>query len=240
MKPLFLILCLALLCSTVSAQLIVTKEKDGTLKLSNVADRTVSLPRSSSIRTMRPAHSGAKKSKKAVKPLSSTSIPFLFKVKIRELARHYNLREDLVFAVAKAESSFNPLAISPKGAVGIMQLMKATARQYGVENRFNVEQNLQAGIRHLKILYDKYNGNIPLTLAAYNAGEEAVRKYNGVPPYTETREYIRRVLGYMGMNMIDSAFSSQPENHIYRYINADGQTVLTDSPPPNVRAEIIY
>jgi len=72
--------------------------------------------------------------------------------------------------VAKTESGFNPLAVSPKGAVGIMQLMKETARQYGVINRYNPNENMEAGVRHLKYLYEKYRGNIPLTLAAYNAG----------------------------------------------------------------------
>ena len=102
--------------------------------------------------------------------------------------------------MAKAESSFNPFAVSPKGAVGIMQLMKDTARQYGVINRYNAQENIEAGVRHLKYLYEKFQGNIPLTLAAYNAGEEAVSKYNGVPPYRETKKYIRRVMSLMGMS----------------------------------------
>ena len=118
--------------------------------------------------------------------------------------------------MAKAESSFNPFAVSPKGAVGIMQLMKDTARQYGVINRYNADENIEAGVKHLKYLYEKYRGNIPLTLAAYNAGEEAVSKYNGVPPYKETKHYIRRVMSLMGMSYTLSS-PAPAKTKIYKY-----------------------
>ena len=120
--------------------------------------------------------------------------------KIKALCEKHQFREDLVLAVIKAESSFNPRAVSPKGAVGMMQLMRDTARLYGVSNRFNIDQNLEGGIQHLKFLYHKYRQDIPLTLAAYNAGEEAVERNNGIPPYTETRQYIRRIMSGLGLN----------------------------------------
>ncbi len=161
------------------------------------------------------------------------AVPLHYKEKIQSLTQKHQLREDLVFAVARAESSFNPFAVSPKGAVGIMQLMKDTARQYGVINRYNASENMEAGVKHLKYLYEKYRGNIPLTLAAYNAGEEAVSKYGGVPPYPETKQYIRRVMSLMG---VSSTFSSaaRVKTKIYKYTTSAGTTIITDTLPSQI------
>lgn len=159
-------------------------------------------------------------------------VPKKYLVKIRKYARKYNVKEKLVIAVCRAESGFNPFAVSHKGAVGIMQLMKDTAIQYGVVNRYNVDQNLDAGIRHLKYLYQKYNRNLPLTLAAYNAGENAVKKYGGIPPYKETRTYIKRVMRFMGLSY--GGYSSPgASTKIYQYRNAQGKLVITDTYPSN-------
>lgn len=149
--------------------------------------------------------------------------------KIRELANQYGVNHTLVSAVARAESSFNPYAVSRKGAVGIMQLMPDTARLYGVENRFNAHENLEAGVRHLKYLDKRYNGNLPLILAAYNAGEEAVRKYNGVPPFKETRLYVRRVMKLMGRKYTGAGMTRSP---LYKIINSEGRILITNTPPP--------
>jgi soluble lytic murein transglycosylase-like protein len=167
----------------------------------------------------------------------STSIPAQYKDKIQSLTQTHDLREDLVIAVAKAESSFNPFAVSSKGAVGLMQLMKATAQQYGVVNRYNADDNLEAGVKHLKYLYQKYNSNIPLTLAAYNAGEESVKKYNGVPPYPETKQYIRRVMSLMGLSYTFSP-TIRPKMKIYKYTTAAGKTIITDTLPADIVGNI--
>jgi soluble lytic murein transglycosylase-like protein len=98
-----------------------------------------------------------------------------------------------VRAVVKVESNFNPNAVSRKGAMGLMQLMPSTARQLNVKNPFDPEQNVDAGVRHLKQLLDSYGGNIKLTLAAYNAGAGAVARSSGVPHYAETQNYVRRI-----------------------------------------------
>jgi len=165
---------------------------------------------------------------------SDYTIPAQYLAKIRQLAKKYQVQESLIISVARAESSFNPHAVSHKGAVGIMQLMKDTAIQYGVNNRYNADENLEAGVRHLKYLYEKYNHNLSLTLAAYNAGEEAVKKYNGVPPYSETRDYIKRVMRYMGMNYTEYSQSTT----IYQYRTKDGSLMITDSYPTNAVGEI--
>jgi soluble lytic murein transglycosylase len=103
---------------------------------------------------------------------------------------------DLVWAVIKAESNFNPRAVSRKGARGLMQLMPVTARLLEVDNAYNPTENVNGGVRYLRSLLDRFRGNRRLALAAYNAGAKAVEQYKNVPPYAETREYVRRVLNY--------------------------------------------
>jgi soluble lytic murein transglycosylase-like protein len=107
-------------------------------------------------------------------------------------ARH-NVDPDLVRAVIKVESDFNPQAVSRKGAMGLMQLMPGTARQLHVAHPFDPNENVDAGVRQLKQLLESYNGDLRLSLAAYNAGERAVQSHNGVPPYAETRNYVRQI-----------------------------------------------
>jgi soluble lytic murein transglycosylase-like protein len=116
---------------------------------------------------------------------------------INEAAARHRVDPNLVRALIKVESNFNPRARSSKGAMGLMQLMPATARQYEVSNPFDAAQNVDAGVRHLKGLLQNFRGDVPLTLAAYNAGQGAVERNRGIPPYTETRNYVRRITGLM-------------------------------------------
>jgi soluble lytic murein transglycosylase-like protein len=112
---------------------------------------------------------------------------------IEQAAARHNVDPNLVRAVVKVESNFNPNAVSRKGAMGLMQLMPSTARQLKVQNPFDPAQNVDAGVRHLKQLLESYGGDIKLTLAAYNAGAGAVSRSSGVPHYAETQNYVRRI-----------------------------------------------
>ena len=117
---------------------------------------------------------------------------------VRELAaaaaRRHGLDPELVMAVVSVESAFRPQAVSPKGAQGLMQLMPGTARSLGVADPLDPAQNLDGGARHLGQLIELYNGDLVRALAAYNAGQGAVQRHGGVPPYRETRSYVKKVL----------------------------------------------
>jgi hypothetical protein len=118
---------------------------------------------------------------------------------IDKMAAEYGVDARLAHALVQVESSYRPDAVSPKGAMGLMQLMPATARHYDVENPFDPEQNLAAGLKHLRGLLDRYGrGRESLALAAYNAGEGAVSRHNGIPPFQETRNYVQRILALTG------------------------------------------
>ena len=113
---------------------------------------------------------------------------------IQEIASSMAMDPKLVEALVRVESNYDPYAVSGKGAMGLMQLMPETAKRYQVGNVFDPAQNIEGGTRHLKQLLTRYGGEVRLALAAYNAGEEAVDRYRGVPPFRETRTYVGRIL----------------------------------------------
>ena len=117
-----------------------------------------------------------------------------------EAARRHALNPQVVAAVVRAESAFNPRAVSRKGACGLMQIMPATGQRFGLSRRelFEPQKNIDAGVRYLALLAERFQDELPLVLAAYNAGEGSVDRYRGVPPYRETREYIRRIYRSLG------------------------------------------
>jgi soluble lytic murein transglycosylase len=124
------------------------------------------------------------------------AVPTSYDWLIRQIAERYDVEYALVKAVIKAESDFDRLAVSRKGALGLMQLMPGTAAQHQVRDVFLPRDNIEGGCRHLRMLLDRYGGNLPLAIAAYNAGTRRVEDAGGVPPIPETREYLARVLRY--------------------------------------------
>jgi soluble lytic murein transglycosylase-like protein len=126
---------------------------------------------------------------------SQAIVKMQYRLAIEEIARTYALESALIHAVVAVESAYNPAAVSKKGAAGLMQLMPETAQRYGVADRFDPVQNLHGGARYLNDLLKMFNGNLSLTLAAYNAGENNVIKYgHQIPPFQETRAYVPKVL----------------------------------------------
>ncbi len=126
-------------------------------------------------------------------PVGGKSFADLF----REVEARFGLPSGLVEAVARVESGFDPCAVSPAGALGLMQLMPGTARALGVLDPFDPVQNVEAGARYLRQLLDRFGGDLQLALAAYNAGPGAVERYRGIPPYPETQAYVKKVLALM-------------------------------------------
>ena len=124
----------------------------------------------------------------------------------------YNVNADLVKAVISVESEFDQWAVSSKGAQGLMQLMPFTARRFGVIDAFDVRQNIFGGVQYLRFLLDLFSGDVSLALAGYNAGENAVARYRGIPPYRETKNYVNKILGLLsgGMGSLRAASSSPP------------------------------
>ncbi len=159
---------------------------------------------------------------------SSADLRKLYDPVIKTAAGKHRIDAELVHIIIRAESNYDSFAISDKGAMGLMQLMPATARQYGVNNVFDAAQNIEGGVRYLKDLVNLYQGQAnqtQLVLAAYNAGQEAVRKYKGIPPYPETKAYIA---GIMKTYKKPSVRMGGPT--IYKGYDASGNYLVTTDP----------
>jgi soluble lytic murein transglycosylase-like protein len=147
---------------------------------------------------------------------------------VYRLSRENGVDPQFVDAVVRVESAYDPEAVSKRGALGLMQLMPDTARRLAVSDPFDPEQNIQGGIREVARLIDRYSGNLPLVLAAYNAGEGAVAKYSGIPPYSETRNYVTRVMTlYTGRAYRLSQIRISPVRMVR---NPGGGVVITNQP----------
>lgn len=144
---------------------------------------------------------------------SIKNVPENLETIFTEAAKQYDIPKQLLKAVAKVESNFNPSATSKKGAAGVMQLMPATARSLGVNDPYDARSNIMGGAKYLKQNLQKYDGNIELTLAAYNAGGNNVKKYGGIPPFKETQQYVKKVMSYMeDSHMAGEASLYTPKN----------------------------
>ena len=153
---------------------------------------------------------------------------------IAEAAARYAVPERLIWAVIRAESGFDPRAVSPRGARGLMQLMPETAAILGVRDPFNPRENIHGGARHLRGMMERFRYDLPLAIAAYNAGERPVATYRGIPPYPETREYVARVLRYYGA---PPAWELQGSG-ITQLVQRDGTVVYTNVSPQRISAAV--
>jgi soluble lytic murein transglycosylase-like protein len=144
---------------------------------------------------------------------------------ITEAAERHNVDPNLVRAIIKVESNYNNNAVSRTGAMGLMQLMPQTARTLSVQNPFDPRQNVDAGVRHLKKLLTNYGGNVQLSLAAYNAGEGAVARNNGVPPFAETRNYVRKITQIYGAGLFAPSYApirvERDANGVVKFTNTE-------------------
>jgi soluble lytic murein transglycosylase-like protein len=172
----------------------------------------------------RPLNAGAQAVTVRVGPTAAARSNHPFEPLIQQHASRQGVRPDLVRAVIQVESAFNPRAVSPKGAMGLMQLMPATARELGVADPFNPAENIRGGVMYLRQLLDRYNHDEQLALAAYNAGPTAVDKYGSkIPPYKETQNYVQKISGLQGN------IRNGPGSRIYRVVETteDGRTVVS-------------
>jgi hypothetical protein len=154
---------------------------------------------------------------------------------IHEKASMYDLDPSLIKAVIKTESNWNSRAVSRKGAMGLMQLMPATATEMNVQNPYDPEENIEGGTKYLRYLLERFNGDLTLALAAYNAGPKTVEKFGYVPPITETKHYVSKVLSlYNGQTILPSVTSESGKSKkkyepIYKVLLNDGSLLFTNS-----------
>ena len=161
-------------------------------------------------------------------PITSANIPSDYIDIINAACNRHGVDPSLVHAVVKVESDFNPNAISRKGAMGLMQLMPETALTMNVRNSLNPTENIDGGVKYLRYLIDRYEGNLSLALAAYNSGETAVKKWGTIPPFKETQQYVQRILRIYNGGTAAKGFVTRYT--IYMGYGDDGALILTDNP----------
>ena len=151
----------------------------------------------------------------------------VYSQEIAEAAARHAVPERLIWAVIRVESGFDPRAVSSKGARGLMQLMPETAAMLGVRDAFNPRENINAGTRHLRGMMERFRHDLPMAIAAYNAGDKPVAAFRGIPPYPETREYVARVLRFYGAPL---AWELQGSG-IQQVVGRDGSVTYTNVSP---------
>lgn len=152
---------------------------------------------------------------------------------IRKYSKKYGVDFNLIKTVILVESNFNPSAVSPKGAIGLMQLLPDTAIRFGVDDPYDPDQNIMGGTKYLKYLIKMFNGDLRLVLSAYNAGENLVKRINRVPNYRETKKYVNKIIEVYGSDMVpvDVNYVYRRRKKFYKYYDENGTLVLTNIAP---------
>ena len=177
----------------------------------------------------RVAYAGSATTREPVRPSADYG---LYSREIAEASARYGVPERLIWAVIRVESGFDPRAVSSKGARGLMQLMPETAAMLGVRDAFNPRENIHAGTRHLRGMMERFRHDLPMAIAAYNAGDKPVATFRGIPPYPETREYVARVLRLYGAPL---AWELQGSG-IQQVVGRDGSVTYTNVSPRRTAA----
>ena len=163
----------------------------------------------------------------AASAVTSTNNPSAYLESINTACDRHGVDPALVHAIVKVESDFNPMAISRKGAMGLMQLMPQTAVDMNVRNTFDPGENIDGGVKYMRYLLDRYEGNVSLALAAYNSGENAVKRWGTIPPFPETQNYVQRIMRLYNGN---GTTVTRPRYTVYMGYSEDGAVVFTDNP----------
>lgn len=210
-----------------SAQIYTWRDPSGHMVLSNK-------PQSGNAPIATYAVAGSNLLRTASKPATSRGAT-AYDDLIRQHAERHGISADLVKAVIQAESGFNPRAVSPKGAMGLMQLMPATARDLGVRDPFHPAENIRGGVEYLAGLLARFNQNVERALAAYNAGPQRVEQYDGVPPYRETQNYVKKITA-------SAKAAAKADPVIYKWtelVNGEPKTRYSNIPPRDLPYEVI-
>ena len=221
------VLLLAGVAPTVNADIYQFVDENGVVHLTNVPSGRIKKPIKVTTENRKSSSSSASSSRSPVNRAQQTdSVPVSYVNIINSSCERFGVDPSLVHAIVKVESDFNPFALSRKGAMGLMQLMPQTATTMNVRNSFSPDENIEGGVKYLRYLLDRYEGNISLALAAYNAGETAVKKWGTVPPFKETQDYVKKIMHIY--NGTGKTFA--PRYTIYIGTGADGTILLTDNP----------
>ena len=229
MRLLIAVVTFLVTCPAMAGSLYKYVDEAGNVVFSNVgADRTQRKPEASA--------SASLKSAKGVLPeTANVTAEELYTPLIDEASKRHGVDGDLIKTIIRVESNFNPDAVSHKGCKGLMQLLPATATRFGVTDIFDPSQNIEGGTKFLRFLLDAFKNDISLVAAAYNAGENAVTRWGGIPPYRETRDYVRKVKSLYTPPESPTAIAAiadQPpiNRKIYRVVQPDGSVLFTNTP----------